>query len=491
MDASTKPNLNSNAKPELGPNGEIPNGYILKHGRLIKPRKSKNQRVTVLWQPQQKQAEALVRTEFEILYGGARGGGKTDAGMAWLLYEKDNPMFRGLVIRLNAKDLNDWVDRAKKMYASTGAEFVGQPTEIRFPSGALIRTGHLKDENAYTQYQGHEYQKILIEELTQIPFEKNYEQLISSCRSTVENLQPQIFCTTNPGNLGHEWVRRRWQIVGTPKGVIETKTDYGNRIFIPSTVYDNPKLVHSNPFYVKQLESISDTNLRKAWLEGSWDAPVVEGQVYKNELLDARVSGRISEVPHDPRFPVFTWWDIGTSDATAIGFFQHISGSWRMIDYFEEANRGFDYFNQILSSKGYFYGAHYGPHDLKQRERSSAISTQTIAEQLGLYFQIVDRVGREEGINMVRVKFPLLWIDEKKCSKFLDAIRNYRYEEHERGSLQIFDEETGNMKPYKPQPIHDWSSHAADMLRYWAVSPDPVLPGDMQGDYKLFNTNYK
>jgi len=131
------------------------------------------------------QKEALSRTEYEILYGGARWGGKTDAGMARLLYDVGNPLLRALVVRKNSEDLKDWIDRAKIMYQWTWAVFSWQPAEIRFPSGAVIRTGHLKDDNAYTKYQGHEYQRQLIEELTQISNEENYLKLISSCRSTV------------------------------------------------------------------------------------------------------------------------------------------------------------------------------------------------------------------------------------------------------------------------------------------------------------------
>ena len=112
------------------------------------------------WTPQPKQAIALTRLEDEILYGGARGGGKTDAGQAWLLYDIDKPRYRALVLRRNADDLRDWIDRARELNLPTRAEFVGNPVEIRFPSGAKIRTGHLKDQNAYTKYQGQEYQKV-------------------------------------------------------------------------------------------------------------------------------------------------------------------------------------------------------------------------------------------------------------------------------------------------------------------------------------------
>src|SRR3990167_1698021 len=101
------------------------------------------------WEPQPKQTQALARIEEEILYGGARGGGKTDAGQAWLLYDIGHPKYRALVIRRNADDLRDWIDRVRTMYAGTGAQVVGNPPEIRFLKGGIIRTGHLKDENAY------------------------------------------------------------------------------------------------------------------------------------------------------------------------------------------------------------------------------------------------------------------------------------------------------------------------------------------------------
>ena len=103
------------------------------------------------WSPQPKQALALASDADEILYGGARGGGKTDAGQAWLLYHKDKERYRALVIRRNADDLKDWNDRAAYMFKPSMAIGAGNPSEFTFPSGAKIRTGHLKDENAYTK----------------------------------------------------------------------------------------------------------------------------------------------------------------------------------------------------------------------------------------------------------------------------------------------------------------------------------------------------
>jgi len=93
------------------------------------------------------------------------------------------------------------------MYQGLGGVYVNGYFE--FPSGAKIILGHLKDDNAYTKYQGHEYQKMLIEELTQIVNEKQYEMLIASCRSTIPDITAQVFSTTNPDGLGRKWVKKR------------------------------------------------------------------------------------------------------------------------------------------------------------------------------------------------------------------------------------------------------------------------------------------
>ena len=101
------------------------------------------------WKPYPKQEIALVRPEYEIGFGGARGGGKTDTGIAWLGYDVNHPLFRGLVLRKNATDLSDWIDRANRFFKQAGAIKTGSPAVFTFPSGAKIKTGHIKDKNAY------------------------------------------------------------------------------------------------------------------------------------------------------------------------------------------------------------------------------------------------------------------------------------------------------------------------------------------------------
>lgn len=411
------------------------------------------------WKPQPKQAEALSRTEDEILYGGARGGGKTDAGQAWLLYDKDHPQYRALVIRKTAKDLGDWIDRAKVLYGPTGAEFIGN--EIRFPSGAKIRTGHLNDEKAYSQYKGHEYQKMLLEELTDIGRESDYEKLIGSCRSTIPEIKPQVFATTNPDGPGYAWVKRRFNIPDYPTESVRTvDPETGRtRVFIPARVQDNPILMEADPGYIKYLESIQDPYLKEAWLNGSWSMPQIEGAYYREQLSQARLENRITDVPHEALLKVHTWWDLGVGDSTSIGFFQVYGNQWRMIDYYEASGEGLQHYINVLKEKGYQYGNHYAPHDIRVRELGSGKSRLEIAQELGLEFQIAPNMAVDDGINAVRMRFNTLWIDQEKCKRFIEAISQYRKEWNDK------------MGEYKAHPLHDWTSHAADMIRYWAVTP--------------------
>jgi len=239
------------------------------------------------WKPNSgPQERALQANVFELLYGGARGGGKTEAGIIWLTDDIEHKLYRALVIRRNADDLSDWIDRANRIYSLLGGKMSGKPPIFRFPWGAVIRTGHLKDDQAYTKYQGHEYPRMLIEELTQIPTEKRYLQLLASCRSTIPELKPKTFLTTNPGEVGHAWVKERF-IDPAPPNVKFKDPDTGHtRIFIPSTIDDNPALLNNDPGYVHRLEGLkkTDPQLYKAWRWGSWD--VFAGQVFREWLRE-------------------------------------------------------------------------------------------------------------------------------------------------------------------------------------------------------------
>ncbi len=413
--------------------------------------------------PQTTFLEAVASGEYyEIGYGGSRGGGKTDAGIMSLLYDKDEELYRALVIRKNAEDLRDWVERAARWYETQGASKAGNPAEFSFQEGSKVRTGHLKDDNAYSKYQGHEYHKMLIEELTQIASEKRYLMLAASCRSTNPKLKPCIISTFNPDGPGFTWVRKRFNIKGIPTKSIVTVDEVTGlkRIFIPARLEDNPVLA-KDPTYRAFLNGLPD-GLREAWRDGSWEDPVINGAYYTKEIAQARREGRIRFLyPHDPTLKVHTVWDLGISDAMTIGFFQRISGEIRLIDYYEEEGFGIEHYSQKLKEfsveKNYSYGKHFAPHDSKKREIQTGKTLIQTAEKLSIKFEVVPSVSFIDGILKVRLMWPRLYISESACEKALSAFRNYR---------KVWDEKK---LLFSDEALHDWASHAADMLRYAAL----------------------
>lgn len=433
----------------------------------------------VLWSPQPKQAEALRRIEFEVLFGGARGGGKTDAGLAGFLYHYEHPLFRGLVIRRNADDLKDWVDRAQRFYKPFGGEKIGSPPEILFPSGAKIRTGHLKDEDAYTKYQGHEYHRMNIEELTQIASEDSYEKLIASCRSSIPELKPQVFSTTNPDGPGFEWVKARWKIPDEPDHDAIYRWEGPSKrgmVFVPSSIDDNAILLAADPNYKLTLEAIKDPDLRDAWLRGSWKGISLKGSYYGDILLWMGAKKRITNVPYNPSKPVYTVWDIGVGDDTSIGFFQPYGLGYAMIDFYANSGFGLSHYAEVIKGRGYHYGGHFAPHDIRNREWTSGVTRLETAEELGISFQIVPKLSIEDGIEATRTFLKMLWVDEVACDYALKSWRSYH---------RAWDDRLG---VFKNEPVHDWSSHANDMLRYAAISRDLFTPNSPMGSLRDQNT---
>lgn len=187
------------------------------------------------------------------------------------------------MIRLNATDLADWVDRATIMWEPFGVRRKGsdQPVFV-FPTGGIVRTGHLADEKAFTKYQGTQYHTVLIEELTQIPTLNRFLALISCCRSKIREIVPEVLATCNPGGDGHQWVKNRYVTRAAWKTPFRILDDNGNEtqmwgIYVPARVTDTPQIMQGDPLYLEYLASLPEKR-RRAWLDGDWDA--YEGQMF-------------------------------------------------------------------------------------------------------------------------------------------------------------------------------------------------------------------
>lgn len=242
-----------------------------------------------IWTPQPKQIEFMQRNEYEVLYGGAAGGGKSDAIIAEALRQVDNPNYRAIIFRKTYPQCRELILKSLRIYQSAfpAARYNGSEHYWQFPSGAKIYFGSMPNSTSYLNYQGLSYSYIAFDELTHFTKEE-YEYMISRNRADGEGLRVYIRATANPGGIGHGWVKERF-ITAAPPGVpyevsAEVTDTDGNkhtvkreRIFIPSSVFDNKRLLENDPNYLANLALLPDAQ-RKALLYGDWNS--YEGQVF-------------------------------------------------------------------------------------------------------------------------------------------------------------------------------------------------------------------
>ena len=183
----------------------------------------------------------------------------------------------------------------------------------------------------------------------------------------------------------------------------------------------------------------------------------VKGSIYGELISKLEDEKRIARVPHDPSYPVNTAWDLGYNDSTAILFYQNIGHAINIIDSYENNNKAFPHYAQILKEKDYSYNEHLGPHDLDQTDFATGRTRREVAYQLGLRFKIAPKLSIEDGIHAVKMLLPRCYIDVDNCKKFINALRHYhrKYKEKDRMC--------------SAKPNHDWSSHFNDALRTLAT----------------------
>jgi phage terminase large subunit len=196
--------------------------------------------------------------------------------------------------------------------------------------------------------------------------------------------------------------------------------------------------------------------------ECSFDAAII-GAYYGKEIAQLEKDKRIRSVPWEPSLPVYTAWDLGLDDATAIWFVQAAGSEIRVIDYYETNNTALTEVARVIrNDKPYTYGEHYLPHDAEIRELMTAKSRKDSLESLGLRpIVIAPKNAVEDGINAARMMLPKCVFDETKCKQGLEALKQYRREWDDK------------LKTFRQRPLHDWTSHSADAFRYLAMSFEP------------------
>jgi predicted phage terminase large subunit-like protein len=304
------------------------------------------------WKPNEgPQTDFLASSAYEVLYGGAAGGGKSESLLVAPLRWIGNPDFAALLMRRTFPELErTLIRRSREIYPKIdpGARYKEQTKTWTFSSGATIQFGHCEYEHSVDQYQGAEFCFIGFDEGTHF-LESQYRYLLSRARSA-SGLPIRIRMGTNPGGPGHEWVKRRWspwldkewcvtcrKSVRAEEHVLEkherkraepgailwyvneldgserwlsgeaearsllsawdaaTPAERENmprpmqRQFIPARVKDNPHLTENDPGYADRLRGLNVVD-RKRLLNGDWDAQESAGELFKRgwfRMVDA------------------------------------------------------------------------------------------------------------------------------------------------------------------------------------------------------------
>jgi hypothetical protein len=256
---------------------------------------------TVVWQPQRRQAAFISCPCDDVGFGGARGGGKSDAVIGdWISHSDTYGQHAiGMCFRRERTQLIDLVERAKQVLVPIGHKWFDRDSTFRGPKGSRLRFAFLESDSDADAYQGHSYTRLYGEELGTFPSETPILKLNATLRSG-QGVPCQFKSTFNPGGAGHGWVKARYRLDTKPGGMevfkFELKTPGGKtvektRIFIPSKVTDNAFLDEN---YVANLMMVGSPELVRAWLEGDWT--IVEG-AYFSEFDHARHIVKPFQIP--------------------------------------------------------------------------------------------------------------------------------------------------------------------------------------------------
>lgn len=285
---------------------------------------------------------------------------------------------------------------------------------------------------------------------------------------------PTAFALLRPiiaENDGFSWyissVRGRNHFYRIYQAALQSPTGFAQHLSAEHTgIFTPDQLEEERREYISIYGAAYGLSLFEQEYLSSWDSAVV-GAVFGTEIKELKDSGRAHLFDYDPRYPVYTSWDIGIGDPTYILFWQIIGNRPRLIDWYSGTDAGLDAYAEVLAEKPYFYAKHLGPHDITHRGGGHGASWYDVGRTLGIYFERVPTPSKREmlaaGSQVIR-RMEINANHEvepedpfENCYHILEALTLYRFK---------FDSERRVMSP---QPIHDWTSHPSDALMTFAA----------------------
>ena len=416
-----------------------------------------------------KKQEKFIKSDaFETLFGGAAGGGKSYGQLVdALLYALKYPKSKQIIFRSTFADLEKSLIRVSlDIYPLSIADYNSSKHTWKFNNGSIIDFGYIQYEKDVYQYQSAEYDVIRFDELTHFT-EFMYTYMISRCRGA--NTYPKrIKSSTNPGGVGHTWVKERFIDIGEPNVIHNCKLETGEevtRIFIPSLVTDNKFMLEYDPDYIKRLDALPEKE-RKALKYGDWD--IYDGMFFPEFKRSIHVIEPF-KIPNN--WNRYIAMDYGL-DMFAVLFIA-IDTKGKAYVYNEIHKPNLIVSEAVQTLKSYMrqdkYKYIYAPPDLWNRNRDTGKST---AE---LFW--------EGGIDLTKASNNRIagWLNVKEWLRIKKVRHEQTGELYEDSNLKIFSN-CLNLIKYLPQLQHDEKepndvatephepTHITDALRYFCVS---------------------
>lgn len=246
--------------------------------------------------------------------------------------------------------------------------------------------------------------------------------------------------------------------------IVEPAEDETAKTYVRKVNSDEIEMVLSDEI---KLEREKDREKNPELFEHVWlGEPLTSktGSVFGKQIAIANEEGRISKVPYDAGTGVYTAWDLGIGDSTAIWFFQCVGKEIHFIEYYEAAGEDLGHYIGVIQNKPYRYIKHFLPHDANAKELQSGMTRVQFFQKQGIWNTQVLRPtnwqpGQDDIDLIARPKFSTAWFDETKCKRGLECLRAFHYD---------YDKKNNNLKN---KPCHDWSSHGSDAFIYAMCAP--------------------
>jgi hypothetical protein len=270
-----------------------------------------------LWVPQVGPQEFSINMAdliFELLFGGARGGGKSSFLLGDFVQDiGQGALWVGILFRRSIPELDELIAQSMALYPAYGGEYKRARNEWHFPSGALLRLRHMEDLNDFVKYQGHALSWLGFDELGNWPNLVAYKAMLSTVRGPAR--RKRIRATANPGGEGHLALKEYFGIAPHPQGYVRLASEKTRttRMYVPSRIQDNKILLADDPDYEARLYASGDEELVRAWVDGDWDAIV--GAYFSMWNAAHHV---VDPYPIDPSWPLYAGLDYGETNPTVL-----------------------------------------------------------------------------------------------------------------------------------------------------------------------------